>query len=68
MDGHKLNFFLLQLIFFGMGLFCLLTFGIGFLFLGPLYYVTMARFYESIKGEARSAVNMKGEALDSDFV
>lgn len=68
MDGHKLDFFLLQLMFMGMGLLCLLTCGIGFLFLGPLYYVTMARFYESIKGEAGSDMNVEGDSLDSDFV
>ena len=68
MDGHKLDLFLLVLIFIVLGFLCIFTLGIGFFFLMPLYYVTMAKFYETIKGDAISEVRMDGEALDSDFV
>lgn len=49
MDGYKWKYFCLGLRFFGLALLCLLTLGIGFLWLFPYMYVTMANFYEYIK-------------------
>ncbi|MGV8877562.1 MAG: DUF975 family protein [Sphingobacteriaceae bacterium] len=49
MDGYKWKYFCLGLRFFGLALLCLLTLGIGFLWLLPYMYVTMANFYEDIK-------------------
>jgi len=49
MMGHKWKLFRLYLRFFGWGLLCILTLGIGFLWLMPYAQVTMAKFYEDIK-------------------
>lgn len=49
MDGHKMEYFFLSLRFFGLGILCILTLGIGFLWLVPYMYVTSAKFYDKIK-------------------
>jgi len=49
MDGHKWKLFRLWLRFLGWGLLCILTLGIGFLWLVPYSYVSLAKFYEDIK-------------------
>jgi uncharacterized membrane protein len=51
MDGHKMKLFRLCLRFFGWGLLCILTLGIGFLWLMPYMQVTFAKFYEDIKSQ-----------------
>jgi len=50
MEGHKMKFFNLCLNFLGLGLLCILTLGIGFLWLIPFIHVTVAKFYDDIKG------------------
>jgi uncharacterized membrane protein len=50
MDGYKLKLFYLCLRFFLLGLLCILTLGIGFFWLIPYGHVTMAKFYDDIKG------------------
>jgi uncharacterized membrane protein len=49
MDGYKLKLFYLCLRFFLLALLCILTLGIGFLWLIPFVNVTMAKFYDDIK-------------------
>jgi uncharacterized membrane protein len=49
MDGNKLKYFYLCLRFLGLGLLCILTLGIGFLWLAPYIQVTNAKFYDDIK-------------------
>lgn len=49
MNGYKWKFFCLGLRFFGWALLCILTLGIGFLWLMPYMYVSMAKFYDDIK-------------------
>ncbi|MDO6737946.1 DUF975 family protein [Wenyingzhuangia sp. 2_MG-2023] len=49
MDGHKWKFFKLNLRFLGWAILCLLTLGIGFLWLIPYMYVTYAKFYDDLK-------------------
>ena len=49
MQGHKWRLACLQCRFFGWGLLCLLTCGIGFLWLVPYYNAAMARFYDDLK-------------------
>ena len=49
MDGNKLKFFYLGLRFIGWSLLCVLTFGIGFLWLIPYMQVTFAKFHDDIK-------------------
>lgn len=50
MYGYKWKYFLLQLSFIGWALLCALTFGIGFLWLMPYIQISMAKFYDDIKG------------------
>jgi len=50
MNGYKLKLFYLWLRFFLLALLCILTLGIGFLWLIPYVHVTMAKFYDDIKG------------------
>ncbi len=49
MKGHKFDLFWLQLSFIGWFFLCLLTTGIGFLWLQPYYYTAQAAFYEEVK-------------------
>lgn len=55
MDGEKWSYFVLRLSFFGWGLLCLLTFGIGNYFLAPYIQATMAEFYAAMRAKALSA-------------
>jgi uncharacterized membrane protein len=50
MYGYKWKFFCLHLRFLGWVLVCILTFGIGFLWLIPYVKVSVAKFYDDIKG------------------
>jgi uncharacterized membrane protein len=58
MDGYKLKYFYLGLRFFGLGLLCILTLGIGFLWLMPYMQVSMAKFYDDVKANSLSAENI----------
>ena len=49
MNGYKLKYFYLGLRLFGLALLCILTLGIGFLWLAPYAHVTTAKFYDDIK-------------------
>ena len=49
MYGEKLKLFYLGLRFFLLALLCILTLGIGFLWLIPYVHITMAKFYDDIK-------------------
>jgi len=49
MSGHKFDLFLLDLSFIGWGLLCILTLGIGFLWLVPYIYTSRAEFYMELK-------------------
>ena len=50
MNGYKEKLFYLCLRFFLLSILCILTLGIGFLWLIPYFHVTMAKFYDDIKG------------------
>ena len=52
MDGYKLQYFFLGLSFIGWMLLCLLTLGIGFLWLIPYIQVTYAKFYLNLKEQS----------------
>ncbi len=54
MYGYKMKMFGLSLMFFLLGILCIFTLGIGFLWLYPYMQVTMAKFYEDIKGGSQS--------------
>jgi uncharacterized membrane protein len=49
MYGYKWKYFRLALRFLGWALLCILTLGIGFLWLIPYIQVTCAKFYDDIK-------------------
>lgn len=49
MSGYKWKLFLLDLSFIGWALLCLLTLGIGFLWLTPYMECSHAKFYEDLK-------------------
>lgn len=51
MDGHKWEFFVLQLSFLGWAILSCLTFGIGFLWLLPYIHTTNALYYRQLAGD-----------------
>lgn len=54
MKGHKMQLFLLYLSFIGWAILAILTLGIGYLFLFPYMYTTVAHYYENLKSESNS--------------
>jgi uncharacterized membrane protein len=54
MFGYKWKYFCLGLRFIGWVVLCALTLGIGFLWLIPYAQVTMAKFHDDIKGDAKN--------------
>lgn len=54
MQGNKWKMFCLNLSFIGWGLLCILTLGVGFLWLTPYVQVSMTAFYEMANGSLRS--------------
>ncbi len=48
MDGHKWEYFVLQLSFIGWGILSVLSLGIGFLWLNPYMNATYAAFYKNL--------------------
>ena len=51
MRGNKWKFFCLSFRFIGWTLLCLLTLGIGFLWLSPYIMISLAKFYDDIAGQ-----------------
>jgi uncharacterized membrane protein len=49
MNGYKWKFFCLMFRFFGWFFLCILTMGVGFLWLMPYINVSTAKFYDDIK-------------------
>ena len=49
MDGYKWKYFCLGLRLLGWALLCVLTLGIGFLWLIPYAQVSVAKFYDDVK-------------------
>ncbi len=54
MDGYKWKYFCLGLRFVGWALLCILTLGIGFLWLLPYIQVSQAKFYDDLKGSVQN--------------
>lgn len=50
MDGHKLDLFILELSFIGWDILCMLTLGIGNLWLRPYKEAAFAAFYRDLTG------------------
>ncbi|GHT21911.1 hypothetical protein FACS189430_02820 [Bacteroidia bacterium] len=55
MNGYKAKLFLLDLSFIGWGLLCVLTLGIGLLWLIPYMQTSRAAFYEEVRNSAAVA-------------
>lgn len=51
MDGHKFDLFYLHLSFIGWVILCIITLGIGFLWLAPYVYTAQAAFYKDLKSQ-----------------
>lgn len=51
MNGHKMDFFVLQLSFIGWHLLGAITFGIAYVWVTPYMSATTANFYNSIKNQ-----------------
>lgn len=51
MEGRKFDLFYLYLSFIGWGILALFTLGIGYLWLMPYIYTSMASFYQNVKNE-----------------
>lgn len=51
MFGYRWKLFCLRLRFVGWAILSILSFGIGFLWLAPYFYFSMAKFYEEVKLE-----------------
>lgn len=51
MRGHKFDLFWLWLSFIGWGILCMLTAGIGFIWLVPYMETSQAAFYEEVKAD-----------------
>ena len=66
MDGHKMDLFLMSLSFIGWAFLCILTLGIGFLWLFPYMNVSIAKFYQDIKGDEET--NSSNSGLLDDLV
>lgn len=56
MEGHKMDYFILQLSFFGWILLTILTLGIGMLWVEPWMETAQAAFYEDLKAEYQAAL------------
>ena len=56
MNGYKWKFFCLVLRFLGWSILCVLTLGIGFIFLWPYMCVSYARFYDDLAAARASLI------------
>lgn len=65
MDGYKMKLLGMILIFFGLALLCILTLGIGFLWLFPFMQVTMVKFYQDVKADYEALHPTAGQ-LDTE--
>lgn len=63
MDGHKWRLFCLHLSFIGWWLLCILTLGIGTLWLAPYSQNSTAAFYEDLKNQFDSAETSTAEVI-----
>jgi len=57
MNGHKLDFFVLQLSFFFWALLVIVTFGIAAIYVSPYEQLTYTNFYHNIKRQPAAVVN-----------
>ncbi len=65
MNGHRVEYFVLQLSFIGWALLASFTFGIGLLWLVPYMKMTNIKFYEYVLGNNKN-VNDNDEAIKNN--
>jgi len=53
MRGHKWKYFCLGWRFFGWAILCILTLGVGFIWLIPYVALSYAKFYDDVKSSAK---------------
>ena len=64
MQGNRWKLFCLSLRFIGWAIVCILTLGIGFLWMLPYLYVAFARFYDDIQPAAEAIEPVRtGQAI-----
>ena len=61
MEGNRFRLFCLEFSFFGWGLLCMLTFGIGYLWLRPYERAAKAAFYREVSGTESRVENCYNE-------
>lgn len=55
MRGHRFELFCLELSFYGWALLCVLTCGVGFVWLTPYMQATLANYYQELSGSGRAS-------------
>ncbi len=60
MQGHRWRYFCLLCRFFGWGVLCVFSLGVGFLWFLPYFSTSVACFYNDLKG--RPGVPMAGQS------
>lgn len=68
MQGHKTRLFFLYLSFIGWFILCLLTLGIGYIFLDPYIKVTLAHFYKDISGHNLNHADQNQDTVNAEFI
>ncbi len=63
--GHRLDVFLLNFSFIGWFLLCMVTFGVGFVWYMPYYWMTMINAYHALLQDALESGKIKPEDLNS---
>ncbi len=63
MKGNCGKLFVLQLSFIGWGLLCILTLGIGFIFLQPYMEAAVTEFYNEISGKNKEPAVAEGDYI-----
>ena len=63
MEGYKLQYFIMVLALVGLGILCIFTIGIGFLWLAPFTKICTANFYRRLAGEKDIDFDYRGEQL-----
>ncbi|MBQ3310285.1 DUF975 family protein [Candidatus Saccharibacteria bacterium] len=68
MNGHKMDYFILQLSFFPWFLLTIVTFGLAAIYVGPYMQASYAAFYDALlakKSPLKAAMNARKEAKAS---
>lgn len=68
MNGHKWEFFVLQLSFLGWGILAAIPFGLGFLWLTPYMQTTYAAYYRQLAGDKFLQNEDQPASVEADHV